>query len=419
MRILPVTLPVAPLTLPFTLPVAPLTLPVTLPVAPLTLPVTLPVAPLTLPVTLPVAPLTLPATLPVAPLTLPVTLPVAPLTLPITLPVAPLTLPVTLPVAPLTLPVTLPVAPLTLPITLPVAPLTLPITLPVAPPTLPITLPVAPLTLPVTLPVDPLTLPATLPAQVRQSHCHRGAAIPQPGGWGGHQVAPVMQTPASMVTGIVCAPLGLVLVFTAAITPQWREGRVRLGGTGQGGGAGGGAVEGATLLRSDGLWESCLQVVESELKQCWPASGAYQQDQRVRWARGLVLGSLTICGLGIALASVGIRCWTDFPLRNVAGASGVLIALSGLLSLSALALYAHNLQELGLGAEPPPAATPPGGAPGSAPLQLQPAGSLYFGWVGGCVLVLGGAVLSLSFKRPRCALCYRPAATTESYEVEC
>ncbi|XP_035287876.1 claudin-23 isoform X2 [Anguilla anguilla] len=224
-----------------------------------------------------------------------------------------------------------------------------------------------------------------------------------------------MQTPASMVTGIVCAPLGLVLVFTAAITPQWREGRARLGVARAGG------VE-ATLLRSDGLWESCLQVVESELKQCWPAAGAYQRDGRVRWARGLTLGSLSLCGLGIALASLGVRCWTDFPLRNVAGASGVLIGLSGLLSLAALALYAHNLRALGLGAEPPPAPPPHAYISALLQLSLRPAGSLYFGWVGGCVQVLGGAALVLSFKRPCCSSCARPAASpedVEAYEINC
>ncbi|KAG5856087.1 hypothetical protein ANANG_G00004260 [Anguilla anguilla] len=215
------------------------------------------------------------------------------------------------------------------------------------------------------------------------SRCHRKerSSVLQSPGEG-------MQTPASMVTGIVCAPLGLVLVFTAAITPQWREGRARLGVARAGG------VE-ATLLRSDGLWESCLQVVESELKQCWPAAGAYQRDGRVRWARGLTLGSLSLCGLGIALASLG---------------------------LAALALYAHNLRALGLGAEPPPAPPPHAYISALLQLSLRPAGSLYFGWVGGCVQVLGGAALVLSFKRPCCSSCARPAASpedVEAYEINC
>ncbi|XP_063079931.1 claudin-23 [Engraulis encrasicolus] len=242
-----------------------------------------------------------------------------------------------------------------------------------------------------------------------------------------------MQTPTSMVMGIVFAPLGLVLVFTAAITPQWREGQVQVY-TGPGGSLGAlGSItgiraggDGLLLLRSDGLWETCLQVAHSELKKCWPVSGPYERDRRVRSAQGLVLASLFMCGAGIVLASVGVRCWTDLPLRGIAAAGGLLVAMAGLLSIAALGLYTHNLLSLGnedqLGS---------GVAQQKLPvvhrdvprLTLRPAGSLYFGWVGGWVQVLGGAALMLSFKRPRlsCPTCPRrhPVDSTEIYEVTC
>ncbi|XP_076149454.1 claudin-23 [Alosa pseudoharengus] len=241
-----------------------------------------------------------------------------------------------------------------------------------------------------------------------------------------------MQTPVSMVMGIVFAPLGLVLVFTAAITPQWREGQVQVA-VGPGGVGGVGVGEGLLLLRSDGLWESCLQVAHSELKQCWPASGPYQRDRRVRAAQGLVLASLFSCGAGIVLASVGVRCWTDLPLRGIAAGGGLLVALAGLLSLVALGLYTHNLAALG--SEDPAVSGGGVGGPRSAlqrhqrassahrlpRLSLRPAGSLYFGWVGGWVQVLGGAALMLSFKRPHCPSCHKrpPVDNTETYEVAC
>ncbi|XP_030643333.1 claudin-23 [Chanos chanos] len=225
-----------------------------------------------------------------------------------------------------------------------------------------------------------------------------------------------MHTPVSMVMGIVFAPLGLVLVFTAAITPQWREGQARLG-------VGGSEL---LLLRSDGLWESCLQVAQSELKQCWPVSGSYQRDGRVRLAQALILASLFLCGAGIVLASVGVRCWTDLPLRSVAAAGGLLVALAGALSLAALGLYTHNLSALGVEVPPmqqqqqqhDPRAHPTNGLPR---LTLHPAGSLYFGWVGAWVQVLGGAALLLSFKCPRCPSCPKPTHTQdiEVYEVNC
>lgn len=219
----------------------------------------------------------------------------------------------------------------------------------------------------------------------------------------------MMQTPASMVMGIVFAPLGLVLVFTAAITPQWREGQARLGMTGpasllrsgsKGQGLGVRSVEALLLVRSDGLWESCLQVAHSELKQCWPVAGPYQRDPRVRLAQGLVLTSLFLCGTGIVLACIGVRCWTDLPLRGVAAAGGLLMVMAGMLSLTALGVYTHNLGRLGM--------DPSYGMnnnPRFPQLSLRPAGSLYFGWLGSCLQVLGGVALLFSFKRPKCPTC--------------
>lgn len=219
----------------------------------------------------------------------------------------------------------------------------------------------------------------------------------------------MMHTPASMVMGIVFAPLGLVLVFTAAITPQWREGHARLGITGQGSplrsgvkgvGVRSGSVEALLLLRTDGLWESCLQVEHSELKQCWPVAGQYQRDPRVRLAQGLIMTSLFLCGTGIVLACIGVRCWTDLPLRGIAATGGLLVVIAGLLSLTALGVYTHNLGILGV-------TDPSQGLsnPRFPHLSLRPAGSLYFGWLGSCLQVLGGSALLFSFKRPRCPTC--------------
>ncbi|KAL6105519.1 uncharacterized protein ACO6RY_07034 [Pungitius sinensis] len=220
-----------------------------------------------------------------------------------------------------------------------------------------------------------------------------------------------MHTPASMVTGIVFAPLGLVLVFTAAITPQWREGQARLGalgpGTplrpgvkGQGKGLRSGSAGALLLLRSDGLWESCLQVENSELKQCWPVAGPYRRDPRVRLAQGFILTSLFLCGTGIMLACIGVRCWTDTPLRGLAATGGLLVVIAGLLSLTALSVYTHNLPRLGM-ADPSKAIK----NTRFPHLSLHPAGSLYFGWLGSCLQVLGGSALLFSFKRPRYPKC--------------
>nr|XP_057945887.1 claudin-23 [Doryrhamphus excisus] len=242
-----------------------------------------------------------------------------------------------------------------------------------------------------------------------------------------------MQTPASMVMGIVFAPLGLVLLFTAAITPQWREGQTRLDLARPGSllrtmTKSHGSVDSLLLVRSDGLWESCLQVEHAELKQCWPVAGPYQRDRRVRLAQGLVLTSLFLCGTGIVLACIGVRCWTDLPLRGVAATGGLLVVMAGLLSMTALVVYTHNLERLGMGDTQQEANNTR-----FPELSLHPAGSLYFGWLGSCLQVLGGGALVFSFKRPKCRTCPEFAACpacrrcsvihnkpdSDMYEVSC
>ncbi|XP_033877285.1 claudin-23-like [Acipenser ruthenus] len=197
-----------------------------------------------------------------------------------------------------------------------------------------------------------------------------------------------MRTPAPMIAGIVCTPIGMIFVFTALITPQWREGHIQLGKS--------------PSIKHDGLWESCIKVVASDFKHCWPVSGAYQQDPSVLWAGGLMLSSLSLCGVGIVLASIGIRCWMDFPLRNVAGASGIIIILSGCLSLTALGLYISKMQVLGTDLD----------------TRYRGGTSLYFGWIGSSIEILGGMALSLSFSLPKCNICIGSRNKDKnSYEV--
>uniref|UniRef100_A0A4W3JWY5 Claudin 23-like n=1 Tax=Callorhinchus milii TaxID=7868 RepID=A0A4W3JWY5_CALMI len=199
--------------------------------------------------------------------------------------------------------------------------------------------------------------------------------------------AEAMRTPVPMIIGVVCAPVGLVLVFTAVLTPQWREGLVNLGKS--------------TAVKYDGLWESCLELEDS--KQCWPVTTIYQRDESVQWCRALMLSSLLVCGMGIIMASVGVRCWMDFPLRNVAGASGVVIILAGSLCITPLALYMSHVQEIS-----PDTHT-----------RYRYGNSLYFGWVGSCVQILGGLSLALSFTKPGAGIYdYRPSHSANKRERE-
>ncbi|XP_067863160.1 claudin-23-like [Heptranchias perlo] len=182
-----------------------------------------------------------------------------------------------------------------------------------------------------------------------------------------------MRTPPLMIIGIISAPVGLVLVFVAVLTPHWRQGPINLGKN--------------TATKSDGLWESCLELQDT--RQCWPVTTVYQRDEMVQWSRALMLSSLLVCGMGIIVASVGIRCWMDFPLRNVAGASGIVIILAGCLCITPLTLYMATFQEIS-----PDTHT-----------QYQIGSSLYFGWAGSCIEIVGGIALALSFNCPTCEKC--------------
>ncbi|XP_060703161.1 claudin-23 [Hemiscyllium ocellatum] len=196
-----------------------------------------------------------------------------------------------------------------------------------------------------------------------------------------------MRTPPPMIIGIISAPLGLVLVFVAVLTPQWRQGSVNLGKN--------------TAMKSDGLWESCLELQDT--KQCWPVTTVYQRDEIVQWSRALMLSSLLVCGMGIIVASVGIRCWMDFPLRNVAGASGVVIILAGSLCITPLTLYMMSMQEIS-----PDTHT-----------QYQSGSSLYFGWAGSCIEIFGGIALALSFTCPTFEKCRESGQNAKRpYEVD-
>ena len=56
-----------------------------------------------------------------------------------------------------------------------------------------------------------------------------------------------------------------------------------------------------------------------------------------------------------------MRCWSDTPLRGVVATGGFLVVLGGLLSLTALGVYTHNLGRLGGGQRSHPTPTSAGG----------------------------------------------------------
>ncbi|XP_059992388.1 claudin-23 [Lagenorhynchus albirostris] len=186
-----------------------------------------------------------------------------------------------------------------------------------------------------------------------------------------------MRTPVVMILGMVLAPCGLLLTLTGTLTPGWRLVKGFLD-------------QPVDLVLYQGLWDICREQSSSERQCGQPDDLSYFAAEPVRVARGLMITSLAATALGLLLATVGVRCWQDEPHFALAGLSGVVLFAAGLLSLIPVSWYNHFLADRAV----LPAQ--------SSPVTVQVGYSLVLGYLGSCLLLLGGFSLALSFA-PWCA----------------
>ncbi|XP_063309397.1 claudin-23 [Pelobates fuscus] len=183
-----------------------------------------------------------------------------------------------------------------------------------------------------------------------------------------------MRTPTVMIIGMVFAPCGLVLNLTSTVAPNWRQ------------------ISGLNNNPSDtsyhqGLWDICIQILGSSSSSnfnCGQSNTAYFSLQEVQVARGLMIASLVGTALGIALASLGVRCWRDIPIYLVAGLGGLVIFISGILSLIAVSWYNNDMYTMG------------GITNLASTSTIQVDYALVLGYLGSCMEIIGGFSLSLS-----------------------
>lgn len=192
-----------------------------------------------------------------------------------------------------------------------------------------------------------------------------------------------MRTPAVMTLGMVLTPCGLLLNLVSTLAPGWRL-------------ATGFLDKPVDAVLYQGLWDMCLEQSSRE-RQCGQQDEwGYFSSQPVRGARGLMVTSLATTGLGLLLATLGVRCWQDEPHFALAGLSGVALFVAGLFSLVPVSWYNHFLENREV-------------LPGPAsPVTLQVSYSLVLGYLGSCLLLLGGFSLALSFSpwcEERCQRC--------------
>ncbi|XP_007446151.1 PREDICTED: claudin-23 [Lipotes vexillifer] len=186
-----------------------------------------------------------------------------------------------------------------------------------------------------------------------------------------------MRTPVVMILGMVLAPCGLLLTLTGTLTPGWRLVKGFLD-------------QPVDVVLYQGLWDMCREQSSSERQCGQPDDLGYFAADPVRVARGLMITSLAATALGLLLATLGVRCWQDEPHFALAGLSGVVLFAAGLLSLIPVSWYNHFLADRAV----LPAQ--------SSPVTVQVGYSLVLGYLGSCLLLLGGFSLALSFA-PWCA----------------
>ncbi|XP_046947861.1 claudin-23 [Lynx rufus] len=181
-----------------------------------------------------------------------------------------------------------------------------------------------------------------------------------------------MRTPVVMTLGMVLAPCGLLLNLTATLAPGWRLVKGFLN-------------QPVDLELYQGLWDICREQTSRERQCGQPDVWGYFEAELVLAARGLMVTSLAATALGLLLASLGVRCWQERPRFALAGLSGVVLFAAGLLSLIPVSWYNHFLEDRTV-------------LPADAsPVTVHVSYSLVLGYLGSCLLLLGGFSLALSF----------------------
>ncbi|KAF6083824.1 claudin 23 [Phyllostomus discolor] len=190
-----------------------------------------------------------------------------------------------------------------------------------------------------------------------------------------------MRTPAAMTVGMVLAPCGLLLNLTGTLAPGWRQVKGFLN-------------QPVDVVLYQGLWDICREQSSRERECGQPDELGYFKAEPVLVARGLMVTSLAVTVLGLLLASLGVRCWEDEPRYAPAGFSGLVLFAAGLFSLIPVSWYNHVLADRTVLPAP------------ESPVTVEVSYSLVLGYLGSCLLLLGGFSLALSFA-PWCQECCR------------
>lgn len=180
-----------------------------------------------------------------------------------------------------------------------------------------------------------------------------------------------MRTPGILIFGMVMAPCGWVLDLTATVAPNWRTIHNIPG-------------EPANLVIQQGIFDICRAANDNQEILCNQADTTYFGNKIIEVAQGMMVASLVVTLIGIAVAIPGVRCWRDNPRWVVAGLGGLLIFISGVLTIIPIAWYTHIMNDI---------------TTNTATTDVRVGFCIILGYIGGIFEILGGFVMFIGICR--------------------
>ncbi|XP_068430599.1 claudin-23-like [Clinocottus analis] len=180
-----------------------------------------------------------------------------------------------------------------------------------------------------------------------------------------------LRTPGILIFGMVFAPCGWILNLTSTVAPNWRV-----------------LNEIPNIPANEfiqqGIWEICRGSTTNTRIDCNLQDTTYFGNQIIEVAQGLMVASLIVTLIGLAVAIPGVRCWRDRPNWVVAGLGGLLIFLSGVMTIIPIAWYTHFLNDI---------------ATVSPTVNVDVGYCIILGYIGGIFEIVGGFVMFIGICR--------------------
>ncbi|KAF7648262.1 hypothetical protein LDENG_00159810 [Lucifuga dentata] len=180
-----------------------------------------------------------------------------------------------------------------------------------------------------------------------------------------------LRTPGILIFGLVMAPCGWILNLTSTVSPNWRTLNTVNG-------------QPPNVIVQQGIWDICLAFNTNADLQCNQPDIPYFQNQIINIAQGLMVASLVVTLIGLAIVIPGARCWRDNPNWVVAGLGGLLIFLSGVMTIIPISWYTHILTQLNTT---------------TVTSDIREGYCIVLGYIGGIFEVLGGFVMFIGICR--------------------